>query len=71
LESVLSIIIRNHGYQDILEEIKWENVLNVEKKLVLLRRLGRCALADQARMARKQSLQLGSSNIVENLSELH
>jgi hypothetical protein len=38
MESVLSIIIRNHGYQDILEEIKWENVKNVEQ---LFHRLGR------------------------------
>jgi hypothetical protein len=38
MESVLFIIIRNHGYQDILEEIKWENVKNVEQ---LFHRLGR------------------------------
>ena len=38
MESVLSIIIRNHGYQDILEEIKWENVKSVEQ---LFHRLGR------------------------------
>jgi len=39
MESVLSIIIiRNHGYQDILEENKWENVKNVEP---LFHRLGR------------------------------
>jgi hypothetical protein len=38
MESVLSIIIRNHGYQDILEENKWENVKNVEQ---LLHHLGR------------------------------
>jgi hypothetical protein len=30
--------IRNHGYQDILEEIRWENVKNVEQ---LFHRLGR------------------------------
>jgi len=39
-ESVLSIIIRNHGYQDILEEIKWENVKNVEQLFHRLRRSG-------------------------------
>jgi hypothetical protein len=38
MESVLFIIIRNHGYQDILEENKWENVKNVEQ---LFHRLGR------------------------------
>jgi hypothetical protein len=38
MESVLSIIIRNHGYHDILEETKWLNVKNVEQ---LFRRLGR------------------------------
>ena len=38
MESVLSIIIRNHDYQDILEAIKWENVKNVEQ---LFHRLGR------------------------------
>jgi hypothetical protein len=41
MESVLSIIIiRNHGYQDILEEIKWENVKNVEQLFHRLRRSG-------------------------------
>jgi hypothetical protein len=34
----LSIIIRNHGHQDILEEIKWENVKSVDQ---LFYRLGR------------------------------
>ena len=38
MESVLSVIIIDHGYQDILEEIKWENVKNVEQ---LFHRLGR------------------------------
>jgi hypothetical protein len=38
MESVLSIIIRNHGCQDIWSEIKWENVKNVEQ---LFHRLGR------------------------------
>ena len=38
MENYLSIIIRNHGYQDMLEEIKWENVKNVEQ---LFHRLGR------------------------------
>jgi hypothetical protein len=38
MESVLSIIIRNHDCHDILEEIKWENVENVEQ---LFHRLGR------------------------------
>jgi len=41
VESVLSIIIRNHGYQDILEEIKWLNVKNVEQLFHYLRRSGR------------------------------
>jgi hypothetical protein len=41
VESVLSIIIINHGYQDILEEIKWENVKNVEQLFHRLRRSGR------------------------------
>jgi hypothetical protein len=40
MESVLSIIIRNHGYQDILEEIKWLNVKNVEQLFHRLRRSG-------------------------------
>jgi hypothetical protein len=40
MESVLSIIIRNHGYPDILEEIKWENVKNVEQLFHRLRRSG-------------------------------
>jgi len=38
VESVLSVIIIDHGYQDVLEEIKWENVKNVEQ---LFHRLGR------------------------------
>jgi hypothetical protein len=33
--------IRNHGYQDILEEVKWENVKNVEQLFHRLRRSGR------------------------------
>jgi hypothetical protein len=41
VESVLSIIIINHGYQDILEEIKWLNVKNVEQLFHRLRRSGR------------------------------
>jgi hypothetical protein len=40
VESVLSIIIINHGYQDILEENKWENVKNVEQLFHRLRRSG-------------------------------
>ena len=40
MESVLSVTIRNHGYQDILEEIKWENVKNVEQLFHRLRRSG-------------------------------
>jgi len=36
----LSIIIRNHGCQDVLEEIKWENVKNVEQLFHRLRRSG-------------------------------
>jgi len=40
MESVLSSIIRNHGYQDMLEEIKWENVKNVEQLFHRLRRSG-------------------------------
>jgi hypothetical protein len=40
MESVLSIIIRNHSYRDILEEIKWENVKNVEQLFHRLRRSG-------------------------------
>jgi hypothetical protein len=40
VECVLSIIIRNHGYQDILEEIKWLNVRNVEQLFHSLRRGG-------------------------------
>jgi hypothetical protein len=40
MESVLSII-RNHGYLDILEEIKWLNVKNVEQLFHRLRRSGR------------------------------
>jgi hypothetical protein len=38
MECVLSIIIRNHDCQDILEEIKWENVKSAEQ---LFHRLGR------------------------------
>jgi len=41
MESVLSIIIRNHGCQDTLKEIKWENVKNVEQLFHRLRRSGR------------------------------
>jgi hypothetical protein len=40
VESFLSVTIRNHGYQDILEEIKWENVKNVEQLFHHLRRSG-------------------------------
>jgi hypothetical protein len=40
VESVLSVIIRNHDYQDILEETKWENVKNVEQLFHHLRRSG-------------------------------
>jgi len=32
MESFLSIIIRNHGYRNILEEIKWLDVQNAEPK---------------------------------------
>jgi hypothetical protein len=38
--SFLSVTIRNHDYQDILEEIKWENVKNVEQLFHRLRRSG-------------------------------
>jgi hypothetical protein len=31
---------QKHGYQDILEEIKWENVKNVEQLFHRLRRSG-------------------------------
>jgi hypothetical protein len=40
VESFLSLIIRNHGHQGILEEIKWENVKNVEQLFHRLRRSG-------------------------------
>jgi hypothetical protein len=41
MESVLSTIIIDHGYQGILEEIKWLNVRNVEQLFHRLRRSGR------------------------------
>jgi hypothetical protein len=47
MESVLSTIIRNHGDQDILEEIKWENVKNVEQLFHRLRRSGQWPDAHQ------------------------
>ncbi len=50
-------------------EYLWLSVLNVERKSALLRRRGKW-LEDQTRMARNWSLQLGSSSIVEKLSEL-
>jgi hypothetical protein len=40
VESVLSVTIRNAGYQDILKEVKWENVKNVEQLFHRLRRSG-------------------------------
>jgi len=40
MESVLSIIIIDHDYQGILEEIKWENARNVEQLFHRLRRSG-------------------------------
>jgi hypothetical protein len=40
VESFLSVTIRNHGYEDILEEVKWENVKNVEQLFHHLRRSG-------------------------------
>jgi hypothetical protein len=39
MQSVLSII-RNHDYQDVLEEIKWLNAKNVEQLFHHLRRSG-------------------------------
>ena len=48
--------------------ILWLNVLNVEVKSALLRRLGRW-LADQIRVARETSSQLDSLNTVEKLSD--
>ena len=41
MENYLSIIIRNHGYRDILEEIKWLNVQNAEQVFHRLERSGR------------------------------
>jgi hypothetical protein len=49
--------------------ISWLNVQNVERKSVLLKRLGRW-LAGKTRAARDWSLQLDSLNIVGNLSGL-
>ena len=40
MENYLSIIIRNHGYREILEEIKWLNVQNAELLSVRLKRSG-------------------------------
>ena len=40
MESVFSIIIRNHGYQEISDEIKLENVENVEYAFHRLERSG-------------------------------
>jgi len=40
VESVLSVTIRNRGYEDISEEIEWENVKNVEQLFHHLRRSG-------------------------------
>ena len=48
--------------------IVWLNVLNVEQKSVLLRRLGNAG--DQIRVERKQRLRLDFLSIVENPSEL-
>jgi len=31
MESVFYIVIGNHGYRGILEEIKWDNAKNEEK----------------------------------------
>jgi hypothetical protein len=40
MESVLSIITRNHGCKDILEATEWENVKNVEQLFHRPRRSG-------------------------------
>jgi len=47
----------------------WLNVLNVERKLALLRRLGKW-LEEKTRLAREQNLQLGSLSIVESPLDL-
>jgi hypothetical protein len=48
--------------------ISWLNVLNVERKLVLLRRLGRW-LAERTRVAKEMSLRLDSLSTVEKLTD--
>jgi hypothetical protein len=59
-----------YPYSDVMIEkgIPWQNVLNVERKLVTLRKLGRW-LGEKTRVAREQSLQLDSLNIVGSLSD--
>jgi hypothetical protein len=47
----------------------WLNVLNVEKKSALLRRLGRWR-ADQTRVAKERNSQSDSSSTAEKLSDL-
>ena len=66
MENVLLSLMRDVTLR---KGIVWLNVLNVEKKSVLLRKLGRW-LDDQIKVERKQRLQLDFLSIVENLSEL-
>ena len=49
--------------------ISWLSVLNVERKLVLLRRLGRWQV-ERTRVAKEMSLRLDSLSTVEKLSDL-
>jgi hypothetical protein len=58
VESVLSIIIRNHGCQDILEEIKWENVENVEQLFHRLERSG-TMIGGQSKAGKRTQLEIG------------
>lgn len=51
-----------------MEENEWLNVLNVEWKSVLLKRLGRW-LEDRTSKEREQNLPLDSLNVAEKPSE--
>ncbi len=52
MESYLSIIVRKHGERNIMEEIVWLNVQNVELNLQNQRRLGKWQ-ADQTKQAKE------------------
>jgi hypothetical protein len=60
-ESYLSIIMRNHGTPNIMEEKEWQNVQNVQPKSQSRRRLGKW-LDAQTNRAKECNLKSGYMN---------